>query len=527
MPGIYSGRARPWLLSIASGLLLALSFPRFSLDFLAWVAVAPLLLALDRAARPRQAVLRGYLSGLVFFAATHGWVRIAMVEYGGLGTLTAVGVHLAFAALLAVYLGLFGGLAWLLLRHIPAKHILWGLPALWVGVELLRSHALTGLPFLLLGYALAGHLLLAQLARFGGVYLLSFVLALFNTGILLLLRNPTRRGGMALAAAFLALALLAAGGVLLPEPRATEPVYLVQTNMSMHENWSGEPLERLLSELSSEVIATWARNDSRPGLVVWPEIPASLYYEQDLGLRFQLGRLARSTQSRMLVNVIAFDDSAQQLPFNSVVLIGTEGGSLGRYDKIHLVPFGEYVPYRPVFFFAGTLTSEVGGFVAGSSVKPLGPQRPVGPLICYEGIFPDLVRRFTAEGASVLVNVSNDGWYGTSAARDQLLLMARLRAVENGRWLLRATNTGLTAVIDPYGRVTQFPADRRGVYTAAFGYGEGQTVYVAFGHWFAAIAAGGAGILLAGAIRAERRARRPVRGAEVLPPSDARTGAPG
>lgn len=508
--------ARPWLMSAASGLLLMAAFPRYDLAFLAWAALAPLLVAISRALRFRRAFALGYAAGFVFFAGTHYWIRPVMHNYGGLGELPSTGIFLVFCALMALYAGLFGGLAWLLMR-LGGACILFGIPALWVGIELLRSVALTGLPFLLLGYALADHLLIAQLARYGGVYLLSFVAALFSTGLFLLILNPSRQRGMALAVALFALALLSGGGVLLPTPRPDQTAYLVQAYAQLDESWTPDAVRLLVLNLEQRTLAAWARNESRSGLIVWPEIPASIYYADDPQAREQLGVLARQTQSEMLVNVITFADRQRQKPLNSVVLIGPSGEPQGHYDKIHLVPFGEYIPYRPLFFFAGRLTAEVGDFVPGTRLEPLGQAQKLAPLVCYESIFPDLVRKFSARGAQALVNVSNDAWYGTSAAREQLLLMARVRAIENGRWLLRATNTGISAVVDPYGRVQAFPPDQRAVYATRFACLSGETAYVAWGHWFALLAALAAALLVVQSIVAGRRGQNSPRIAGTAP----------
>ena len=500
-------RLRPWFLSVASGLLLVAAFPKWNLGFLAWVALVPLLLVLERAPRVRTAFGLGYLCGAVFFGGTIYWVRLVMLEYGGLGQAAAAGVLLVFVAVLACFFGAFAALARLLLA-LPERYILWGLPALWVGVELLRAHLFTGFPWLLLGYALAEHLLPVQLARLGGVYLLSFVVVLFNTGILLLIRKPTRRRGMALAATFFVLAAASLGGTLLPTPEAPETAYLVQAQASLAEEWTVASVYKLFADLEVRVLAAYARNQSRSGLVLWPEIPASFYYHEDPLLRERLHHLARLTESHHLVNVVAFADAERKEPLNSAALISPAGEFLGRYDKIHLVPFGEYVPLRNLFFFAGKLTAEVGDFVPGTRPVPLGDRHPVAALICYEGIFPDLVRQFSAGGAELLVNLSNDSWYGDSAARHQLLLMSRLRAIENGRWLLRATNTGITAIVDPYGRLQTFPLDQRAVFTGKFGYLGGRTPYVAFGHWFPVLAAVAALVLLVKAARL-RKSRAP------------------
>ncbi len=501
------------LLSVSTGVLLVLAFPKFSLSFLAWVALAPLLVAVDGAARSplspwrtmRRAAALGWVAGFVFFGGTLYWIRLVMLDYGGMGQAAAAAVYAAFVALLALFFALFAALAWLLLRRLPEPHVLWGVPALWVAVELLRAHIFTGFPWLLLGYAPADHLLVAQMARFGGVYLLSFLAALFGAGVALVARNPSRPRGTALAAGIFALAAGTLGGARLPEAAAPETAYLVQAQAPLDEDWSKASFHKMMTDLETRVMVSYARNESRAGLVLFPEMRAPMYYPDDELLRERLHRLARQTGSPMVVNVVSFADPEHRQVFNSAVLVGAAGDFQGRYDKIHLVPFGEYVPLKKLFFFMEKVTTEVGDFRAGWKAEPLGGGL-VGALICYENIFPDLVRRFSARGAAVLVNLSNDGWYGESAARGQLLLMSRLRAVENGRWLLRATNTGITAVIDPWGRVRAFPPGRREVFTAQFGYRTGRTPFVAFGHWFSALAAAAAAALVIWAARAEKAA---------------------
>jgi len=307
-----------------------------------------------------------------------------------------------------------------------------------------------------------------------------------------------------LALGLVGLAAATSGARLLPDPPAPGAAYLVQAQVKMEEDWTQDSFQALLSDLVKGTIAAYARNESRSGLVVWPEMPAPLYAD-DRELRAHLRRLATATQSRMVVNAVAYADSERQRVYNSALLVDAAGEFRGRYDKIQLVPFGEYIPMKRLFFFMEKITTEVGDFQPGTVARPLGepgPQPPLGALVCYENVFPDLVRKITAGGAAVLLNLSNDGWYGQSAARDQLLLMSRLRAVENGRWLLRATNTGITAVIDPYGRVRVFPPDRRAVYAARFGYRTERTVFVAFGHWFSALAAAAAVALVFRAWRA-------------------------
>jgi apolipoprotein N-acyltransferase len=272
---------------------------------------------------------------------------------------------------------------------------------------------------------------------------------------------------------------------------------LVQTNLPQVEefdpNWAATHSDELgaLEELTRSFARAHA--GGRPALILWPEIPVSLYFHDDPVVRARLVQLAQATRSYLLVGIVDFrpaERGARQ-PTNSVVLLAPDGGFVGQYDKIHLVPFGEYVPLGRWLAFLEPLTAEVSDFVPGRgpAVLPVGESR-LGPLICYEAIFPGLVRQFVAEGADVLVNVSNDGWYGRSAALEQHLNLARVRAVENRRFLLRATNTGITAVVDPYGRlVAQAPVETRTVLVAGYAPRREPTPYTRHGDWFAALSA--------------------------------------
>jgi apolipoprotein N-acyltransferase len=228
---------------------------------------------------------------------------------------------------------------------------------------------------------------------------------------------------------------------------------------------------------------------------VWPESPAP-FYANDPAFRTVLGDLARQTRTWVISGSIGIDPAghsgAQKSNlFNSAVLVSPDGDVKGRYDKVHLVPFGEYLPFPSLFAFAGGLTKEVGEFTHGASRAPLdaGSER-LGIFICYESIFPDEVRQFAQQGAQVLVNISNDGWYGDSGAWKQHLQQTRMRAIENRRWLLSATNTGLTAAIDPWGRVVaQVPRKEPTTLLAPYALVSSTTLYTRHGDWFAFLCA--------------------------------------
>jgi apolipoprotein N-acyltransferase len=236
-------------------------------------------------------------------------------------------------------------------------------------------------------------------------------------------------------------------------------------------------------------------------LIIWPEVPAPFYF-RDPKFAARAERIARDSGASFLAGVVEWREGPNNrlLPYNSAVLLDPTGKRVFQYDKIHLVPFGEYVPLRRLLTFASQLTAEVGGFQAGTAystgelpdepapweMRTPGAPHKFGAFICFEAVFPNLVRQFTVGGAELLINISNDGWYGRSAAPDQHLAMARVRAVENRRWLLRATNNGFTVAIDPYGReVARLAPDVRGVLRAPFSFRSDRTIYSRFGDWFA------------------------------------------
>jgi apolipoprotein N-acyltransferase len=223
-------------------------------------------------------------------------------------------------------------------------------------------------------------------------------------------------------------------------------------------------------------------------------------------------RLAAESRAHFLLGVIEWRrKSATEFEgFNSAVMLDPDGVRSFEYDKVHLVPFGEYVPLRRVLPMLESLVAEVGDFSAGTErnvgtlrLLSAGQRRPAatrkfGVFICYEAIFPDEVRQFTRNGAELLVNLSNDGWFGPTAARDQHLAMARVRAIENRRWLLRATNTGHTVAVDPYGRITaRLAPDKRAALEAWFDFRADMTLYARWGDWFAWVCAGLSALMLA------------------------------
>jgi apolipoprotein N-acyltransferase len=321
---------------------------------------------------------------------------------------------------------------------------------------------------------------------------------LVNVAVAAAFLVPRKKRVTLLMASLAAAAVLQAGRLVdAPAIPADHAALLVQENIPVDENWTRETFERTLRELTD-----LSAKKGNVDLIVWPESPAPFFTNDPL-FREPVSQMARDTHSWVVTGAIGSapamqsDRSPSQL-FNSAALISPSGDWTARYDKAHLVPFGEYLPFPKLFAFAGGLTKEVGEFTSGGSRAPLdaGGTR-LGVFICYESVFPSEVRQFANQGAQVFVNLSNDGWYGDSGAYAQHLNQTRMRAIENDRWILSATDTGVTASIDPYGRtVARLPRKERGALVAPYALTSVTTFYTRHGDWFAWLCA----IISAGAL---------------------------
>ena len=498
-----------WLLAAASGGLQALTFPSPSLAFLSWIALAPILVALLRtpgagelqlldrhgrdlrALRPVHGFLLGYASGVVFYAGSCFWVLHVMRVYGHLSTPVALGVLLLFCLYLALYHGAFGMLLVYVVRRNPGayRRALAAAPFLWVAVELARTR-ISGYPWNLLGTAQVDNVPLTQIATITGVYGLSFAIVLVNCAFAAAFLVPLeRRRRMLVAAAGVAVVVQLGTFYQPPAQPTTHTARLVQQNIPiLDERWSSEYFIRTLAELSQLSLAGEPLPGS-PKLIIWPESPAP-FYVHEATFRQQVTAVAQRANAHIIAGATNVREPAQveiREATNSAVLVAPSGEWAARYDKMHLVPFGEYVPFKKVLFFAESLTRQVSDFKPGRERTVFQVDgHTVGVFICYESIFPDEVRLFAAGGAEVLVNISNDGWFGEYGAPWQHLNLARMRAIENRRWLLRSTNTGITAVIDPFGRVVaRVPRNTRTVLDAPYAFVRSTTFYTRRGDWFA------------------------------------------
>jgi len=466
-----------FILALLSAVLLFLTFPNlifpaFGLPWLAPLALTPLLIAVAREPRPLWRFLLGEFAGIIYWLGVCYWIQFVLEVHGGMGRWGGWGTFALFCVAKAVHLAVFSLLAGVLVGTsfaVPA------IAALWTGIE--RTHGTFGFAWLALGNAGIDMPLPLRLAPWVGVYGLSFVFAATSVIVTLIILRHSRRHLYWLA---IVPALLLVPGLPPPETPA-ETAVVVQPNMSEDKEWTFASAREARDHLITVSLESALR--SHPELVIWPEVPGPIYYYRDPQFHEEATNLARFSHAYFLFGTVA--ETPAGAPLNSAVLLRPDGTLVDRYDKINLVPFGEYVPH--FFGFVNRITQEAGDFAPGNRIVafPVDDHR-VGAFICYESVFPSEVREFVRQGANLLVNLSNDGYFGHSAAREQHLEIARMRAVENRRWLVRSTNDGITAVIDPLGRVRQrLPMYQEDVARMNFAYSSGTTFYTEHGDWFA------------------------------------------
>ncbi|MCL1979739.1 MAG: apolipoprotein N-acyltransferase [Proteobacteria bacterium] len=471
--------------------------------------LAPLLLLVLNA-RPGRSLLAGFVFGLIYHLILLYWILIVLGHYGGL----SLGLSLPALVLLAAYMACFPAASCWLIGLIASRHgnrdpsvaaLIWTAPVAWVGFDYLRSVLFTGFPWMDLGYGLFGQPMLIQAADLGGHHLLTFSLMLVNSlaaaGLDRIGRaSRSARGGrwpillavavLASIAGYSALRYQTVATTLARAPKAK--VAVIQGNIDQSIKWS--------KTFKTATIDTYLKlsqpmmREAGAELVVWPETALPFYPQEDSLIHRVIDSFA-ADKTWLLTGtptftVTAGEDGAEQIRyFNGALLLGPGGQVGGEYTKQHLVPFGEYVPLRSWLPFLQPLVINVGDFSAGTEQGPLvlGAMR-LGMLICYESIFPEIARESVARGANLLVNITNDAWYGRSSAPYQSMAMAGLRAVENRRALVRAANTGISGFVDPLGRII----DRTDIFVpaarvAAVPLLDQPTVFARGGHWFGLI----------------------------------------
>ena len=497
-----------FVLPALSGGLLALSFPKPDISVLAWVGLVPLLYSI-RDKKPRRAFLEGLAAGFVFYLATVYWVVNTMYNYGGLDIPVSLLLLVGLSGYLALYFGAFAWLVNVTAGVYPRVAVITA-PVFWTALELARNYLLSGFPWNLLGYSQHGNLPLIQFADITGIYGVSALVVMVNAAaaeLKVLYRDrgkarPVMFAGPA-AAALVLLAAVFYGNYRLshpPHPAGLMKVALVQGNIEQFHKWDPAFQYEVFNTYKDLTMAAAAQG---PDLVVWPET-ATPFLFGDAIMWPELSRLARDSRTWLMTGSPTADalKGGGYLEHNSAYLVSPDGRTAGRYDKVHLVPFGEYVPLKPLLPFVSRMVTSIGDFGAGTEYAVMRAGKAgFGTAICFEVIFPELVRRFALNGADFMASITNDAWFGRSSAPYQHFNMSVFRAVENRRALIRVANTGITGIILPSGEVKA----KTGIFTRETLAGEiplvrETTFYTRYGDLFAYACAVAGALLLAGAL---------------------------
>ena len=523
-------------LAIFSGLLLIFAFPDWNLWSLGWVGTAPLIMAVVRERKFWRSLLLGTVTGTIFYAGSSYWVTYSMHNYGGLSLWLCYLILIVFSATLGVFTGLFGAVLGLAIKRFGGWSIL-AAPAVWASSEWVRLQA-TGMGWNPLGYSQAFQPAVIQVSRFGGVYLVSAIMVAASTALVFAVVYLERRRGIVVltAAGLIAIATVLYGESLRPSNNesGSVSVAVIQPNIPVDGKWetpgfADQMLDRHISLAEEAIHAnpndSGARGDAGTSsakttsvdMVIWPESAMNFEYDRDSALRRKLAEFTSRNRVYLMMNTWGFPASsdAGETLYNSSVLISPKGEKVAEYDKNALVPFGEYIPARNWLPFMSDVKALVGEITPGSGltlIEVAGAK--LGPLICFETTRPDLARRMRGDGASALVQLSNEAWFGPTSAPRQMLTTAVFRAVENNIDVVRAANSGVAARIDRYGIVhgetPMFETAARiwkikNVNEAA---GDGLTFYTRHGDVFVIACAVFSSLLLAASIVDGLRKRR-------------------
>jgi apolipoprotein N-acyltransferase len=489
---------QPWALAIVSGVLLALSFPKFGHPAIAWIALTPLLVALAGRVTLSRAFWLGLLSGNIYLWGTLYWLSNVMTRYGEINLAGSIVINALFIAYLALYPALFA----VVIRRLTiafGSTALAAVPLVWTATELGRMYVFTGFPWVLLGYSQATVLPIAQAASVVGVFGVSAIVAAVSAALAgIVIARAWRPAALVLACVL----LLAVWGNVRARTadltRTGQPIRVgvVQPNTleedveaAVRDPAKGRDIvERDLS-LTRQALA------EHVALVVWPESGLSPYTVDDYpDVSQAIRELARDARVSLLIGSDQYEWRTAngrrevEKSFNAAFMIRPDGTTGAVYRKMHLVPWGEYVPLKDWLTFVEPLVRAIGrGFEAGDAMTllPVG-QHPISTAICYEIIYPDLVRRFVLEGSELLTTITNDSWFGATSAPYQHFEQASMRAIEEGRYLVRSANTGVSGIVDPYGHVLA----RTDIFHPAVVVGEARllratTIYTRIGDVFA------------------------------------------
>jgi apolipoprotein N-acyltransferase len=456
--------------ALLSGVLLALSFPKYGHPAVAFIALVPLLIALSgwsgrgvaiRGVSTRRGFVLGLIAGFIHFAGTVYWTGATVSTFGGLPVVVAASVAALLALYMAAYIAVTGAIVAMLTRRFGIGGLCLA-PAAWVATEYLRGIVFGGFPWIPLGNTMVTLLPIAQVASALGVYGLSLFVGLVNAGFAVAALGPSSLSGSADRARVIAaggtLAFIGMvsiwGGMRLADNHLTNgapiKIGLIQGNIAQTDKWNPARADMILNrylQLSKQAAANGAQ------LLMWPESATPFYFEEDPTGGVVRG-LARGLGLPLLLGSDEIEDATPPRTYNAAFMLDTHGSTAAVYRKIQLVPFGEYVPFQRVLFFVGPLVEAVSAFSRGTRVTMLPVDgHMISTAICYEVTYPALAREAVRQGSEMLTTITNDAWYGESSAAFQHFEMAAMRAIEQGRYLARAANTGISGIIDPYGRV--------------------------------------------------------------------------
>jgi len=432
------------ILLVISAVLLSLSYPIFNFEFLAWIAFIPLFFALQNQSR-FEAFKLSYLCGLIFFGITIYWlIYVSVLAY------------ILLILILALFFGLFAFLIRSTIHH-PPSTILFTIPAIWVLVEYIRTHLFTGFGWALLGYSQYLNLPLIQIADKTGVWGTSFIVMMVNVAVFRWLKDGFKKAKPVVITTILILGLtFLYGWARLSEKVAFSKlitISVIQGNIPQHQKWDESFKEEILTKYEKLTIEA---AETKPDLIIWPETALPGYMEEE-DLQKKVRNLAKKVKIPLLIGAPSVSDYEEEKPFNSAFLISEDGEIIARHEKMHLVPFGEYIPFQKnLAFLRRFINKRIGNFNAGKeyTIFKLKNNYRFGVLICFEDIFPNLVRNFVDRDADFVVNMTNDAWFMDSSEPYQHAQASVFRAVENRIPVVRAANTGLSCFINSKGRIT-------------------------------------------------------------------------
>src|SRR4030042_2628446 len=454
-----------FFLSSLAGILLTLPFPKFGLSQVAWISFIPLFMALE-GATPRKAFFLGWITGIVHFSTLLSWVTVSMMHYGNLSEATSFFLLILLSSYLGLYVGAFGGLLIFFRNRFCIEPAVIA-PVVWTLLEFLRAYLLSGFPWGLLGYSQYQNLFLIQISDITGVYGVSFLIVLANVSLYLIVKWTRFRVNpfpflYTIVTLGILLSVIFYGHVRIEKIKNANKnsihlqVSLIQGNIDQAQKWDPAYTNETLATYKSLTVK--AAKD-HPDLIFWPETAVPCYFspEHEYGPFFL--SLAKKVNAPILFGSLAYEQRSKPEDykyFNSAFLVSPEDKKVSQYDKVHLVPFGEYVPLKPFLPFVEKMVVGVGDFSPGKNFTLFAiPRARCGVLICYEIIFPNLSRNYCKSGANFLVTITNDAWFGRSSAPYQHFSMAAFRAVENRVFVARAANTGITGFVDPNGKIVK------------------------------------------------------------------------